>query len=49
MVKDFEKWLAEQCPCYYLLSRNQEEEYFSQWFDEVYSKEKESNENEEMV
>lgn len=49
MVNDFEEWLFKKCPWYYLLSRKQEEEYFSQWFDEVYNKESEDNDYEEMV
>lgn len=39
MLKEFEEWLADKCPWYYLLPREQEEEYFFQWCDEVHSKE----------
>ncbi len=49
MLKEFEEWLFKKCPWYYLISQKQEDEYFSQWFDEVYSKGKESVEHEEMV
>lgn len=49
MLKEFEEWLFEKCPWYYLISQEQEDEYFSQWFDEVCSKGKESAEHEEMV
>lgn len=49
MLKEFERWLAGQCQWYYLLSQEQEEEYFSQWFDEVSNEGKESAEHEEMV
>lgn len=49
MLKEFEDWLFKKCPWYYLISQKQEDEYFSQWFDEVYSKGKESVEHEEMV
>lgn len=45
MLKEFEEWLFQQCPWHYLLSREQEEEYFSQWFDEVSGKEKEGTRN----
>lgn len=49
MLKEFEEWLFQQCPWHYLLSREQEEEYFSQWFDEVCGQRKEIGEHEEMV
>lgn len=49
MLKDFEEWLLDKCPWYYLLSQNKKEEYFSQWLDEVYSKEKGDKEHEKMV
>lgn len=49
MLKEFERWLVRQCPWYYLLSQEQEEEYFSQWFDEVCRQRKESAEHEKMV
>lgn len=50
MLKEFERWLVGQCPWYYLLSQEQEEEYFSQWFDEeVCGQRKEIGEHEEMV
>lgn len=49
MLKEFERWLAGQCQWYYLLSQEQEEEYFSQWFDEVCRQRKEIGEHEEMV
>lgn len=43
MEKDFTEWLREQCCVWYLLTQEQEEEYFSQWFDEMQEKGKEQD------
>lgn len=47
MKQDSKAWLQEKCCYWYLLTQEQEEQYFSQWFDE-YIKGKEQT-NDEMV
>lgn len=45
MEKDFTEWLKERYCAWYLLAQEQEEEYFSEWFDEfIKGKEKEEDE-----
>lgn len=48
MEKDFEEWLREHCCAWYLLSQEQEDKYFSEWFDECI-KGKEQKDDEQMV
>jgi len=35
---EFAQWLRECCPWWYLLTQEQEDEYFSKWFDEMQEK-----------
>lgn len=48
MEKEFKTWLKEHCCVWYLLSQEQEEVYFSEWFDEC-MKGKEQEDDEQMV
>ena len=42
MEKDFTEWVKERCCAWYLLTQEQEDEYFSQWYDEMQKKGKEA-------
>ena len=35
MEKDFTEWLKERYRAWYLLTQEQEDRYFSQWYDEM--------------
>ena len=48
MKQEFDEWLHEKCPWWYLITEEQEEQYFSQWFDECYLG-KEQDNDDEMV
>ncbi len=43
MEKDFTEWLKERYCAWYLLTQEQEDEYFSQWYDEMQEKRKEQS------
>ena len=43
MEKDFTEWLKEHHCARYLLTQEQEDEYFSQWYDEMQEKRKEQS------
>lgn len=45
MEKDFTEWLKEHDCVWYLLSQEQEDRYFSQWYDEMQEVRKESEKN----
>ncbi len=45
MEKDFTEWLREHDCVWYLLSQEQEDKYFSQWYDEMQEVRKESEKN----
>ncbi len=40
MEEGFTQWLREHYCAWYLLTQEQEDEYFSQWFDEMQEKQK---------
>lgn len=48
-MKDFEVWLQEHCCYWYLLSWEESERYFSEWFDECCRERKEQGDYDEMV
>lgn len=34
-MDDFREWLRKECTCWYLLSQEEQDQYFSRWYDEV--------------
>lgn len=49
MEKDFTEWLKERYCAWYLLTQEQEDEYFSQWYDEMQETRKELAETEDYT
>lgn len=49
MEKDFTEWLKERYCAWYLLTQEQEDEYFTQWYDEMQETTKELAETEDYT